>query len=209
MQQAPMYVRTTYATGDPAKIEGSIEALRNEALGLLAKNPGYRGFGLFADRELGKIIMGSWWASEQARTDSDEQLRERRTALLAPFADTVTIDNWEAAVYTQAPQVSAGAGMRLGRLEFDPSTDGELFVQTYRDSGLPKLEAIAGYAGSALFIDRAAGRATVSVLFRDKAALAASRGPQSAVRGEALDKGRVTLRSMEEFEVILVERRSE
>ncbi|MDJ0341360.1 hypothetical protein QMK19_14990 [Streptomyces sp. H10-C2] len=207
MQQAPMYVRTTYATGDPAKIGAALEALRSEAPGLLAENSGYRGYGLFADREIGKIIMGSWWESEQDRANSDKRLRERRAALLAPFADTVTFDNWEAAVYTQTPQVSAGAGMRLGRLEFDPS-NGDAFVQTYRDVGLPKLEALPGFAGSALFIDRAAGRATVSLLFKDKAALAASRGPNSAVRGESLAKAKVTLRSIEEFEVVLVERKA-
>src|SRR5262249_44747087 len=73
-QQAPMYVRTTYATGDPARIESSLELLRREAPDLLAQTPGYRGFGLFADREMGKISMGSWWESEQARTKSDLRL---------------------------------------------------------------------------------------------------------------------------------------
>jgi hypothetical protein len=119
----------------------------------------------------------------------------------------VAIDNWEAAVYTRAPQVSADGGFRLGRLEFDPATGGEPLVKMFQETGLPKLQAIDGFAGATLFLDRAAGRASVGVLYRDRAALAASRGPQSAVRGESLGQVQVTLRSMEEFDVVLLERK--
>ncbi|MEC4017446.1 antibiotic biosynthesis monooxygenase [Streptomyces sp. H27-D2] len=200
-----MYVRTTYATGDPAKIDESLDGLRVEAPKLLADQPGYRGFGLFADRELGKIMMGSWWESEQARQSSDDHLKDRRAALLAPFAHTVTVDNWEAAVFTPSPQVQAGAGFRLSRFDVDPSNV-DLLVQTFQNTTLPKLQAIAGVAGAALLIDRAKGRGNVGTLFTDRAALVASRGKQSAARGEAVAKVGVAMRSMEEFEVVLVER---
>lgn len=80
-----MFVRTVYATGDPARLDRTLEGLRAEAVGLLSAQPGYRGYGLFANRELGIITMGSWWESEQAERDSDAQLRGRRAELLAPF----------------------------------------------------------------------------------------------------------------------------
>ncbi|MET7622790.1 antibiotic biosynthesis monooxygenase, partial [Streptomyces sp. NPDC005408] len=155
-----MYVRTTYATGDPAKIDECLDALRAEAPKLLADQPGYRGFSLFADREIGKILMGSWWESEQARQNSDDHLKERRAALLAPFAHTVTVDNWEAAVFTPSPQVQPGAGFRLTRFDVDPSNV-DLLVQTFQNTTLPKVQAIAGVEGVALLIDRAKGRGSV------------------------------------------------
>ncbi|WP_331767224.1 hypothetical protein [Embleya sp. NBC_00896] len=202
--QETLYVRTTYATGDPAKIESALDALRREAPALLARNPGYRRYGLFADRELGKIQMGSWWESANARSESDRQLRERRAELLAPFADTVTVDDWEAVAFTPAFQVTDDAYMRMGRLEFKPS-DAESLVQTFRDMGLPNLEAIDGLEGAVFFIDRAQGRAAVGALLRDRAALLSTRGPQSTVRGESLKKAGVTLRSIEEFQVVLLD----
>lgn len=205
--QETLYVRTTYATGDPAKIDGALDGLRREAPALLAQNPGYRRFGLFADRELGKIQMGSWWESESARSESDKQLRERRAELLAPFADTVTVDNWEAVAFTSALRVTDDAYMRMGRLEFDPS-NAESLVQTFQDMGQPKLEAIDGIEGAVLFINRAAGRAAVGVLLRDRDALRSTRGPQSTVRGESLRKAGVTLRSIEEFQVVLLDVRN-
>ncbi|MET7698790.1 antibiotic biosynthesis monooxygenase [Streptomyces sp. NPDC005485] len=200
-----MYVRTVYATGDPAKIDESLDALRVEAPKLLADQPGYRGYSLFADREIGKIMMGSWWESEQAQRNSDDHLKERRAALLAPFAHTVTVDSWEAVVFTPSLQVQAGAGFRLSRFDVDPS-DVDLLVQTFKNTVLPKVQAIAGFEGMALLIDPAKGRGSVGAFFTDRAALVASRGAQSAARGEATAKARVTMRSIEEFEVVLVER---
>lgn len=204
MQQS-MYVRTTYATGDPAQIEAALEAVGREAPDLLRAQPGFQRFGLFADRDLGKIVIGSWWESASARSESDTKLRERRMQLLSPFATTVTTEEWEAVSYTEAPQIAPGGGMRLGRVEFEPS-DASMFVDSFVNTGRPKLEAISGLVGATLFMNAPAGRAVVGTLFRDRAALVASRGPQAAVRGNVAAKSRVSLMSMEEYEVVALAR---
>lgn len=200
-----MYVRTAYVTGDPAKIEDALESWRTEGLELVSAQPGYRGFGLFADRELGKLVMDGWWDSEAARQRSDGVLRERRAALLQPFARTVTIDNWEAVVFRAAPRIEPGAGFRMSRFDFDPSLTDPL-IQAFQLRTLPLLKRIAGFAGVSLLVDRAKGRGTVGVVYADRAALAASRGPQSEVRGEVAPKSGLTMRSVEEFEVVTVDR---
>ncbi|MFI6475412.1 antibiotic biosynthesis monooxygenase [Streptomyces sp. NPDC050516] len=199
------YVRTIYATGDPANLDGVLDAFRSEAPGLLTQNPGYHRFGLFADRELGKILMGSWWESESARTESDTRLRERRLGLLAPFADTVTADDWEAVSYTPAPKIAPGMWMRSGYVEFDPS-DAPAYQQTFEELGRPQLEALDGAVSATLFLNAATGRAHVGAMFRDKATLAATRGPQSAIRGASLKRLNARLRCLEEFELIMTHR---
>ncbi|MGA4545092.1 hypothetical protein ACPA54_34400 [Uniformispora flossi] len=203
--QDPMYVRTTYATGDPARIDAALDGLRSEAPGLLQAQPGFRRFGLFADRDLGKILIGSWWDSDHARAASDRQLGERRRALLAPFAATVATEEWEAVSYTPAPQLGPGAGMRTGRLEFDPS-EAEHFADTFVGVGRPKLEAIDGLVGATLFMNAEAGCALVGTLFRDRAAMAASRAAQAAVRSESLKVTKVQLVAMEEYELVALAR---
>ncbi|MCX4819131.1 hypothetical protein OG883_04280 [Streptomyces sp. NBC_01142] len=197
-----MYVRTIYVTGDPAQLDGAADAIRTEGRQLLSDQPGYRGTGLFVDRELGKLLVGSWWEDEKSRQDSDHSLRERRVELLAPFAQTVTIDNWEAAVAHRAEALGPGASFRWVRMEVEPS-DVDLLVETFRNTTLPKLRTIPGLAGTSLLIDRTKGRAAVGVLYTDHHALAASRGAVAALRGEANAKARVTTRSLEEFEVVL------
>ncbi|WP_274564612.1 hypothetical protein [Streptomyces spiramyceticus] len=198
-----MYVRTIYATGDPAELDGAVEALSTEGRRLLSEQPGYRGMGLFVDRELGKLVAGTWWEDEKAEQASDDRLRERRAELLAPFARTVAVDTWEAAVARRPAALGSGAWFRLLRLEFEPS-DADLLVDTFEKTGLPKLETIRGFEGASLLIDRAKGRATVGALWTDHNTLAASRAAVAGIRGEATAKARVITRSLEEFEVVFV-----
>ncbi|MGW0313981.1 antibiotic biosynthesis monooxygenase [Streptomyces flavidovirens] len=199
-----MYVRTTYATGDPAKLDDVTEAISTEGRRLLAEQPGYRGMGLFVDRELGKLLVGSWWEDEESRQASDERLRERRAELIAPFAGTVATDNWEAAVASPPEGLEPGAWFRLTRLEFEPR-DADLLVETFRNTVLPRLRDLPGFAGTSLLIDRAKGRATVGAFYTDRQALAASRSAAAAVRAEATSQARVITRSIEEFEVVLAQ----
>ncbi|MFF7437584.1 antibiotic biosynthesis monooxygenase [Streptomyces sp. NPDC008122] len=197
-----MYVRSIYATGDPAELDGVAEALRTEGRELLSAQPGFRGMGLFVDRELGKLLVGSWWDDEASRQASNELLGKRRDELLAPFARTVTVDNWEAAVARRAQELGPGGGFRLVRMNVEPA-DIDLLVNTFRDTSLPKIQQIPGLDGISLLVDRDRGRAAVAALYGDRNALVASRGAVAAVRGEATTKARATTTSLEEFDVVL------
>ncbi|MFF8374669.1 antibiotic biosynthesis monooxygenase [Streptomyces sp. NPDC015661] len=197
-----MYVRSIYATGDPAELDGVAEALRTEGRELLSSQPGFRGMGLFVDREVGKLLVGSWWEDEASRQASFETLSKRRNELFAPFALTTTVDNWEAAVARRGEDVGPGGGFRLVRMDVDPA-DIDLLVETFRETALPKVQKVPGLNGISLLVDRARGRAAVGALYGEHDALVASRGPVAAVRGEATAKSRATTTSLEEFEVVL------
>ncbi|MGW2718579.1 hypothetical protein [Streptomyces sp. NPDC001492] len=196
-----MFVRTVYATGDPAKVDTAIRALNSQGRDLLEERPGYRGAGIFVDRELGKLLAVSWWESEEARRNSDEVMRERRGALLEPFAATTAVENYEAVVVHQVRQPEAGGGLRLTRLEFDPM-DADLLAETFRASVVPRLDSLSGLARTSLLVDRERGRGLVGALFTDRNALAASRGAQAAARHEGAAKAHVTVIGLEEFEVV-------
>ncbi|MFI6145100.1 antibiotic biosynthesis monooxygenase [Streptomyces sp. NPDC051109] len=197
-----MYVRSIYATGDPAELDGVAEALRTEGRELLSAQPGFRGMGLFVDRELGKLLVGSWWEDEASRQASYENLGKRRAEMMAPFARTMTVDNWEAAVARRTEDLGPGAGFRLVRMDVQTS-DIDLLVDTFRDTALPGLQKVAGLSGISLLIDRDRGRAAVGALYTDRDALVASRGAVAAVRGETAAKAGMTTSSLEEFEVLL------
>jgi hypothetical protein len=199
-----MYARTTYATGDPAQIEHCLEGLRTEAPKLLADSHGFRSFGLFADREQGKIAMGSWWQSENDRANSDSHLGRRRTELLTPFADSILTGDFEIAAFAADPEQSSAAAFRLGRFMIEPDRiDG--LVSRFKEDGLPRLQDLSGFCGVAMFIDRERGIGSVGTLFADRSALAASRTPQSAARREAVQQTGMRLMCLEEFEVVLLE----
>ena len=196
-----MFVRTVYATGDPAKVDTAIRALNSQGRDLLEERPGYRGAGIFVDRELGKLMAASWWESEDARRNSDEVMRERRGALLEPFAATTAVENYEAVVFHQVRQPEVGGGLRITRLEFDPM-DADLLAETFRASVVPRLDTLSGLARAVLLIDRERGRGLVGSTFTDRGSLAASRGPQASARHEGAAKAHVTVIGLEEFEVV-------
>ncbi|MFE0465170.1 antibiotic biosynthesis monooxygenase [Kitasatospora sp. NPDC058965] len=201
-----MYVRTAYVTGDPAQIDQALDGLLVEAVKLLSDQPGYRGYGLFADREIGKIIMGSWWDTAEHAESSNEQLQQRRAELLAPFAASTSVMTSEALAYTPNPQVEAGGGFRIGRFQMPPDRLDEL-TELFRSTALPAFEATAGFAGATLLADRGTGFGSVGTLWATRAALAASRGAQATSRAKATAATPMNLIALEEFEVVLLDRR--
>ncbi|GAA3850070.1 hypothetical protein GCM10022403_097090 [Streptomyces coacervatus] len=203
-----MFVRTIYATGDPTKIDSAIRALNSQGRDLLEERPGYRGAGIFVNREIGTLLAASWWESEDARRNSDEVMRERRSALLEPFAATTAVENYEAVVFHQAQQPRAGGGLRVSRLELDPA-DADLLGETFRATVIPRLETLQGFARASLLIDRQRGRGLVGVLFTDRDSLAASRAGQAAARHEGAAKAHVTVTGLEEFEVVYADVRGD
>ncbi|MEV4336449.1 hypothetical protein [Streptomyces sp. NPDC049590] len=196
-----MFVRAVYATGDPALLDTAVRSLNSEGRDLLEERPGYRGAGIFVNRELGALLTVSWWETEEARHNSDEVMRERREALLDPFAGTVSVANYEAAVFHQLARPRPGGGLRAARLEFDPR-DADLVVDAFRATVVPRAESLPGLCRTSLLLDRERGRAVAGALFADRAALAASRGAMAGVRHEASAKAHVEVVGLEEFEVV-------
>ncbi|MEU3524627.1 hypothetical protein AB0E62_12260 [Streptomyces sp. NPDC038707] len=196
-----MFVRAVYATGDPALLDTAVRSLNSEGRDLLEERPGYRGAGIFVNRELGALLTVSWWETEEARHNSDEVMRERREALLDPFAGTVSVANYEAAVFHQLARPRPGGGLRAARLEFDPR-DADLVVDAFRATVVPRAESLPGLCRTSLLLDREGGRAVAGALFADRAALAASRGAMAGARHEASAKAHVEVVGLEEFEVV-------
>ncbi|MEY9891710.1 heme-degrading monooxygenase HmoA [Catenulispora sp. MAP5-51] len=197
-----MFVRSLYITTDPADVGPALDVIAKAVPGMMAEQPGFDGIGVFADRTLGKILTGSWWETEQALKDSDESLRDRRTEMLSRFVSTITTMNLEAAVFTRPAPASSG-GFRLQRMAFAPDHADKL-VKAFKEVGLPQLQELDGFQGASLLLERNLGMGGVSVIFQDMDALAASRGPQAAIRKAAFEqiKEGVQLIALEEFEVV-------
>ncbi|MGW0994794.1 hypothetical protein [Streptomyces sp. NPDC002520] len=196
-----MFVRTIYATGDPAKIDTAVRALNTQGRELLEERPGYRGAGVFVDRELGKLFGVSWWDSEAARRNSDEVMREHRPKMLEPFAGTLTVENFEAVVHHSVQPARIGGGLRVTRIEFDPR-DADLIADTFRATVLPRLETLPGLAAAGLFIDRERGVGQAGTMFADRESMVASRAGQAAARHEGAAKAHANVVGLEEFEVL-------
>nr|WP_144298554.1 hypothetical protein [Streptomyces sp. TLI_235] len=151
-----------------------------------------------------EILLGSWWESAQNERDSYAALRDQRQELLTVFGGTVIVAGWEAAVFRRG-DVQAGTGFRLVRLGFDPAAVDRL-VAVLETTALPGLESLDGFAGGALLIDRTRGTGSAGAIFRDRAALEATRGPQAQLRSKAAKASGVQVQALEECDVELLDR---
>lgn len=200
-----MFVRLIYVTGDPLRIDDAITAVTKQGPEMLREQSGYRGVAVLADRELGKLVVGSYWDDAQAAQRSDEVLRERRAQLLAPFAASMSVELYEIAVAHQARQPGAGAATRVLRLEFDDAADER--IAAFRGT-LDKLDGIPGFCRASYFVDRQRGRAVVAMTYADRDTLAGSRSSGAALRAEInrqATKRAAETRSLEELDVVLFE----
>jgi quinol monooxygenase YgiN len=199
-----VFARHVYVTGDPRRIDEAIDVVRKDARELLAEQPGFAGVVAFADRDLGKLLVGSMWESEAARAESDERLREQRATMLAPFASSIAVDSYEVAAVHQVRRPEPGAGMRRLLMEADPAQVDRL-VDTFKETAIPMLDSIPGFCRAMLFVDRARGRATVGLIYADRDALAASRSAAAGVRAQVTQAAgtQTGVRSLEEFELVL------
>jgi heme-degrading monooxygenase HmoA len=199
-----MFVRTMYITTDPAHVDRATEAIAKAVPGMLYDQEGYHGFGMFADRTVGKILTGSWWDTEQAMQHSDEQLRDRRMAMLEPLVSTVATLSMEAVAFSRPASASSG-GFRLQRMAFAPPQADQI-IKVFNELGLPHLKELDGFQGATLLMDRKIGMCSVGVVFQDMDALAASRGPQAEMRKRAFAQlPGVQLIALEELEVVDLE----
>lgn len=200
-----MFARHTYVTGDPRTIDDAILAATKQGRELLREQPGYGGMVVFADRDLGKLLIGSFWGSEQAARASDEALREQRVALLRPFAATISSEIYEVAATHHVREPAPGAASRRMVMEFDPAETDRL-VAFFNDIA-PMLGSIPGFCRATVFVDRARGRSVLGTVYTDRESLTASRSAAAALRAEVAQKAAQppAARSLEEFEVVLFE----
>lgn len=199
-----MHIRTMYITADPAMVGPALDVIAKEGPGMLAEQQGYRGMGVMTDRAVGKILVGSWWESEEAMHASEARLHDRRAQMLAPFVSTITIAGMENVAYIRPPSMTSG-GFRLQRFMFQP-TLADMITQMFRDTAMVRLQELPGFVGTSLLMDRERGLGSVSVVFRDQASMEASRSTQASIRHEAFT--RITgmqLICLEELEVVDIE----
>ena len=124
--------------------------------------------------------------------------------MLAPFVSTITVSGMENVAYVRPPSTTSG-GFRLQRFMFQP-TFADMITQMFRDTALVRLQELPGFTGSSLLMDRERGLGSVSVVFRDQAAMEASRSTQASIRHEAFSRIKgMELMCLEELEVVDIE----
>src|SRR3712207_2869639 len=135
-----MYARTTTVRGDPRAVEDGVAFIRNDVWPMVQRMDGCIGMSMLADREAGRCIATSAWASEDAMRASATEVQEsQRQAAEVLRGDAVGIDEWEIAVLHRTRPAGGMACVRGVWVDVPAGHVGEM-VDTFRMSMLSRLE---------------------------------------------------------------------
>ena len=196
-----MQVRFNLLTADPLRLGDAIKYLEAEVRPLNESLRGSLGVALYANPELGVAVVESFWASEEAVVQSGPTVGPIRSEMVRRAAGTVSVERYQVPVFEQQGTLMAGAGLRLTRMDIEPSQV-EDAVETYGDTAVPMLADTEGFCAALLFADHNQGAMISETLWRTPQALSASRSAAAAVRAETVASTGCTVRAVEEYGLV-------
>lgn len=94
---------------------------------------------------------------------------------------------------------------RISRMQVSPERIGDI-VDSFKNTALPGVRAIPGYAGSSLGVDESTGDGQVVTFWDSKESAAASRQAATGIRTSVVEATGATLVSVQEYEQVMLER---
>jgi heme-degrading monooxygenase HmoA len=198
-----MYARTTTVRGDPRAVDDGIAFIQNDVWPMVQRMDGCIGMSMLADREAGRCIVTSAWASEDAmRTSATEVQESRRQAAEVLRADAVDIAEWEIAVLHRSRPAGDAACVRGTWLDV-PAGHVDEMVDSFRMSLLSRLEDLPGFCSVSLLVDRPGHRGVAAVTYEDRAAMERAREQGAALREEFSRAMGATITEVAEFDLVM------
>jgi heme-degrading monooxygenase HmoA len=198
-----MYARTTIVRGDPGAMDDGIAYVRDSVWPMLQELSGCVGMSMLADRDAGRGIVTSAWATEEAMQASAGMVQDsRRAAAEAMRAETVDVTEWEIAAMHRVQPAPDGACARVAWVDIDQARmDG--LIDAFRTTLMPNMEGAPGFCSVSMMVHRNLGRATWAVTLESRAALDGTRERAMAARDQFMPATGARMTDMAEFEVVL------
>ncbi|MGH8892589.1 MAG: hypothetical protein ACRDWY_04680 [Actinomycetes bacterium] len=197
-----MFIRSTTIDGDPRRIDEAIAFVRQHVLPAVPRLPGSLGTLLLVNRVDGRTVTCTGWRSAAALRDSVDALGSARDKTARILGGAATVEHWEVAERLRLRRAEAGFAARWTRLQIRPA-DVDMLVETFRTSAAPALSLLPGFCGTALLVDRPAGRAVTSVTCDSRRSLEDGRREAARTRQVLLDKADAVAVEVVESEVAL------
>jgi hypothetical protein len=198
-----MYARTTTVRGDPSAVEEGIACVRDEIWPAMQHMSGCVGLSMLADREAGRCIVTTAWATDEAMRASAESVKELRTrAVEMLHADTVDVMEYEIAVLHRAHAAGDAACARVLWADA-PSGQLDATIDAFRMSMLTRLEELPGFCSVSMLVHRPLNRAVISVTYADHGAMARAREQGAALREEFNRAMGTTVTDTAEFDLVM------
>jgi heme-degrading monooxygenase HmoA len=198
-----MYARTTTLHGNPAAVDQGIAYVRDEVMPLVQGMDGCIGLSMLADRDSGRCIITTAWASEEAMRASEAGVTDSRArAGEIAGADTPEVGRWEIAIMHRTRETGEGARTRViwGNVD-QGGTDRA--VDAFRTSMLSRVEALPGFCGLSMLVDRSSDRCALAVTYADQQTMREADERAAALRRDADQEVGLHITEVAEFDLVL------
>jgi heme-degrading monooxygenase HmoA len=195
-----MFARSSKIHADSSMLDAGIGYVRHTVMPAMTHIDGFVGLSLMVDRENAQCIATSAWRTEQAMRASAERAGAIRDGAATAFGGTAEAEDWEVAVMHRAHHAQPGVSMRSIWSKTDP--DGiDAATDLFKFTTLARIEDLPGFRSASLLVNRAAGRAVVTVGYDSRASLEASRQAGAVIRDEAVQDADMEILDIAEFDL--------
>ena len=197
-----MYARSTTVRGNPQSIDEAIAYLRDEVMPAVTAMDGCIGLSMMCDRDSGRCIATSAWASEEAMHDSESGMHDMRMRYARMMGSEPEVQEWEIGVLHRKHTAPEGATCRVIWSRGDPA-NAETVLDAYRMTMLPKMEDLPGFCSVSLLIDREGGRAVSAVVYASREAMNQATEMAKPMREEFTRQMGGEITEVAEFDLVL------
>lgn len=197
-----MFARASTIQANRSSIDMGVAHVRDEVLTALKQLDGFIGLSMMVDRESGRCIATSAWRDEETMRASAAQVEPVRNRAAATLGGDATVEEWEIAMMHRDHPTHEGACVSSAWLRTDSGRIGDL-VDTYKLGVLPQIEGVGGFCSASVMVNRASGRAVMSVCFESRAAMEAGRKQAEQMTSTGAQQAGATIVDVREFELAL------
>src|SRR5258706_4388702 len=133
-----MHVRMSMLVGDPARMDEATRYLEGSARPHVEAQPGNRGMAVLTNADLGVCVIASYWDTADTMAMSEQAVEVPRKELTELVSGTLTVEHYESAVFVRRSWPTAGAGVRMTRIDGDPAYM-DAAIAEFRNRGVPAL----------------------------------------------------------------------
>ncbi|MDT4938624.1 MAG: hypothetical protein QOG80_2295 [Pseudonocardiales bacterium] len=195
-----MFARSSTIHAQAPLIDAGIAYVRDTVMPAMTHIDGFVGLSLMVDRSTARCIATSAWRAEQDMRASANRADAIRDGAAQAFGGSAEVEEWDVAVLHRAHHARPGVCMRATWTRTDPARADQA-TDAFKFRTLPRIEDLPGFCSASMLVNRAAGRAVVTVAFDGRDALERSREQGSAIRDAAAQDVDAKVLDVAEFDL--------
>jgi heme-degrading monooxygenase HmoA len=197
-----MYARSTTVHGRPQNIDDGIGYVRDQVMPMVEQMDGCVGLSMLADRESGRCIVTTAWASADAMRASAQGVRDSRARAGEILGGEPEVAEWEVALLHRTRPADAGARTRVIWGDGDAARTDDARDEM-RTGILPQLEELPGFCSVSLLVDRISGRSATAVTYESRDAMERANDRAMAIRAEFAHNVDMEVTEVAEFDLAI------